>query len=236
MKKVFKLYPDSFYKEKANEAFEQGMEQITDGEYGKAYYCFLDAIEFEPNESKYFFFAGLASYYFQEENATSYFEKAAIMSMEEVDYQMWYGISLYRDENFSEAKKVLLYAYSLDDNNEKVIHYLIKVLNRLEDYEKVKDIIEKCVGEDNATPEMLYELGYSYVKELEFKKAEKVLLKSINSDPQNVMSYYILSRAYCKTGEFDNAIEILQKLEQEVPAEKELVKSNIEAIGLLKSF
>ncbi|WP_456363747.1 tetratricopeptide repeat protein [Priestia aryabhattai] len=236
MKKVFKLYPESFYKEKALEAFEQGMDHITDGEYGKAYYCFLDAIEFDNNEAKYYFFAGLASYYFQEENATSYFEKAAVMNMEEVDYQMWYGICLYRDENYTEAKRVLLYGYSLDNGNEKIIHYLIKVLNRLEEYDKVKEIIEKCVGEDNATPEMLYELGYSYVKELEYKKAEKVLTRSIDSDPKNVMSYYILSRVYCKTGEFDNAINILEKLVKEVPTERELVKSNIEAIGLLKSF
>ncbi|MCK1999973.1 tetratricopeptide repeat protein [[Brevibacterium] frigoritolerans] len=236
MKKIFHLYPDNFYKEKANEAFEQGMEEITDGEYGKAHYCFLDAIELYPKEPKYYFFAGLSAYYFQEDKATGYFEKAAMMNIEEMDYQMWYGISLYRDEQYAEAKKVLLYAYSIDGSNEKIIHYLIKVFNRLGDYHQVQELIEVGIGEEAADTEMLYELGYSYLKEMEFKKAEKVLLKSIERDQKNVMSYYFLSRVYCKTGEFDNAIQILNKLADEVETEKEMVRTNIEAIDLLKSF
>lgn len=236
MKKVFQLYPDDFYVDKANEAFEKGMDEITDGEYGRAYDFFLEATELNPKESKYFFFAGLSSYYFQEESATDYFEKAAMMEMEELDYQMWYGISLYRDERYTEAKKVLLYAYSIDNEDDKVIHYLIKTLNRLGEYNKVMDLVEKGIGEENATTDMLYELGYSYLKEVEYLKAEKVLIKSIEYDSKNVMSYYFLSRVYCKTGEFDKAINILNRLALEVDTETDLVKSNIEAIELLKSF
>lgn len=236
MKKIFSLYPESFYKEKAREAFEQGMEEITEGEYGKAYYCFLDAIEFDSKTTKYYFFAGLSCYYFQEDKATEYFKQAAIMDIEEIDYQLWYGISLYRDGDFNEAKRVLLFAHSLDLDNERTIHYLIKTLNRLGEYEKVEEVIEKGIGQENATADILYELGYAYLKELEFKKAEKVLIKSIECDPKNVMSYHYLSRVYCKTGEFDNAIDVLNRLAVEVSSEAELVKSNIAAIELLKSF
>ena len=236
LKKIFRLYPDSFYIEKAKEAFERGMEEITEGEYGKAYFCFLDAIEFNPNEAKYYFFAGLSAYYFQEDQATDFFEKAAMLDMDEIDYQLWYGISLYRDERYSEAKKVLLYAYSLDESNEKALHYLVKTLNRLGEYDRVMDLVERGIGEENADTDLLYELGYSYLKELEFKKAEKALLKSIERDPKNVMSYYFLSRVYCKTGEFDNAIQILYRLASEVETEKDMVNSQIEAIKLLKSF
>lgn len=236
MKKILQLYPDKFYIEKANEAFEKGMDEITKGEYGKAYECFLDAIELNSNEPKYYFFAGLSSYYFQEEISTEYFGKAAMLDIDKVDYQSWYGISLYRNERYAEAKKALLFAYSLDDEDEKIVLYLIKTFNRLGEYNQVKDLIEKRIGEENTNTDMLYELGYSYLKEVEYEKAERILKMCIDQDPKYVMSYYVLSRVYCKTGEFDNAIEVLTRLSVEVESEADLVKSNIDAIKLLKSF
>lgn len=236
MNKIFKLYPDNFYVVKANEAFEQGMEEIANTDYKKAYSNFRDAIELNPNESKYYFFAGLSIYYFQEELSTELFGKAAMMDIENVDYQMWYGISLYRDKRFPEAKKVLVYAFSLDNKNEKVAHYLMKTFNRLGDYKSVKELLNNKIGRENATSEMFYELGYSYMKEVEFEKAKKMLLSSIESDPTNVVSYYFLSRVYCKTGEFDDAINILNCLAEKVESERSLVKTHIEGIELLRPF
>ncbi|MGF7535581.1 CDC27 family protein [Bacillus mexicanus] len=236
MKKIFKLYPDNFYVVRANEAFEKGMDEIANTNYKKAYSCFRDAIELNPNESKYYFFAGLSTYYFQEELSTGLFGKAAMMDIENVDYQMWYGISLYRDKKFPEAKKVLVYAFSLDPKNEKVAHYLMKTFNRMGEYKNVKDILDNKIGRENATSEMFYELGYSYMKEVEYSKAKKMLKSSIESDPKNIMSYYFLSRVYCKLGEFDDAIDILNCLAEKVESEKDLVKSHIEGIEMLRSF
>ncbi|WP_088362368.1 tetratricopeptide repeat protein [Bacillus cereus] len=236
MKKIFQLYPDNYYTDKAKESFQRGMNQITEGEYAKAYYYFREAIDLDPEDVKYYFFAGLSSYYFQEDSATEYFEKAAILEDTEPDYQMWYGISLYRDQRYADAKKVLIYAFSLDKNNEKTVQYLIKTFNRLGEYGEVNDFILNKIPEEKQDTELLYELGYSYLKEFEFEKAKDSLLKSINLDSKNVMSYYFLSRVYCKTGEFESAIYILNKLLEEVPNEKELVEKNIKAIELLQSF
>lgn len=230
------MFPDSYYEQQAVDAFNQGMEYISECEYGKAYYCFLEAIRIDGTKSKFYFFAGLASYYFQEEKATEYFGKAAMMDMHIGDYQMWYGISLYRDERYQEARKVLLYGYSIDNKNDKTIEYLIKTLNRLGEYQMAREIVENGIDEGMLSSEILYEVGFAYFKEFEYEKAEEVLLKSIECDATNASVYYFLSRLYCKLGDFENAIRVLELLREADESEGPLVESNINAIQLLQSF
>lgn len=235
MNKVIKLFGDDYYESKGRENFEIAFSKIIAKEYYEAFILFEEALKYQPLNAEYAFYCGLSAYYLNEQSS-EYFKKSASFETENAEYQMWYGISLYSECDYDKAKQILLYAYSLDDQQYKIRLYYIKSLNQLKQYEATEHFVLNTQGIDRASSDELFELGYSYWNRIMVSEAEEVFIKSINLNKENIISYYFLSRLYCREGIFEKAISILEELVNACPEEKEMVEKQIKAIEMMQSF
>jgi tetratricopeptide (TPR) repeat protein len=233
MENIYNLFSEDFYKNKAVVKFEQALENVMHKRYIEAISLLKEAHNLDPLNAEYVYYYGLANYYVKGESSP-FFKKAAILEPENEEYQLWYGISLYSELDYLLAKKVLLYAYSINQNNEKTKNYYIKTLNQLNEFAEAETFILENTGYHKASSQDLFELGYSYWNQGKVEEAEKSFEDSILKNKKNIISYYFLARIYAKNKELNKAIELLNNLKIECPEEEKMIESQISSFKMIE--
>lgn len=232
MSNIINLYGDDYYKNKGEQKFNKAFQLVLEKKYDESLSHFQEALAFEPSNPKYAFYCGLSSYYLNLPSV-QYFQTAAACDIENVEYQTWYGISLYYEKEFEKARKVFLYAYSLDVNDEKSYLYYIRTLNQLKQYQQAILFIENI---EEVSSEILFELAYAQMNEVDLTNAEINFIRSIELNEDNTVSVYFLSKLYCKIGEFEKAKNVLKELSDRKPEERKMVEKQIKTIDTITGF
>jgi tetratricopeptide (TPR) repeat protein len=231
MENIYNLFSEDFYKSKAATKFEEALENVMYKNYTEAIVLLREAHNLDPLNAEYVYYYGLANYYVKGESSP-FFKKAAVLEPENEEYQLWYGISLYSELDYLLAKKVLLYAYSINKENEKTRNYYVKTLNQLNEFVEVETFILENTGYHKASSQDLFELGYSYWNQGKIEEAEKSFEDSIIKNRKNIISYYFLARIYAKNKDLDKAIVLLNELRKECPEEERMIKSQISSFKM----
>lgn len=121
------------------------------------------------------------------------------------------GVLEIQRDNFYVAKKYFLKSYEQNCNYLPCIRNLINIYRKEKNYLKLKDKLIRYIEMDQASHELLLELGILLKNINQFKESIKYLKKFIDFNPKNSKAYNSLALAHYWNGDFKEAYEAFKK-------------------------
>lgn len=133
-------------------------------------------------------------------------------SLEEFDDEVLYEIACayYNNYKFQKALELLELGYSKNNQNEKILHKLVKIHFDNKDWEKAKKVISD-LEKINKNAEVLNYLGLFALEDKDITKAIEHFLEAQKADENNANYAYNLASAYFLSGWLDEAENYFSK-------------------------
>ncbi len=121
------------------------------------------------------------------------------------------GKTLYQKGEVSKALEILLSAYSIDPNNQKLNKLLGLISFKGKDYSTAVDVLNKYLQQDPDTEEMWYYLSLSQKKLGNYLESLEASKKVFELKPTNVNNLVNLSDLFRLTGDFSESRKFSEK-------------------------
>ncbi|HMV45944.1 MAG TPA: tetratricopeptide repeat protein, partial [Leptospiraceae bacterium] len=118
---------------------------------------------------------------------------------------------LYQDGQVNKALEVLMNAYAVEQNNQKLNKLLGLISFKGKDYATAVDVLSRYLQMDPDTEEMWYYLSLSQKKMGKYLESLEASKKVFELHPENVNNLVNLSDLYRLTGHFAEAREFSEK-------------------------
>ena len=142
--------------------------------------------------------------------ALPFYQKAAHLQPERVLYQLRLGVTYFRLQQYSDARKVfqsVLVKYPNDTN----FNYLNGYMARAEGlYDEALVSFDKVLKIQPNNSDVLASIGYIALERGDLIKAEQILRQAVKLDIKNVAAYYDLGRMLNRQKKFGESVTILE--------------------------
>ena len=143
--------------------------------------------------------------------ALPFYKKAAELQLDRVLYQLRLGVTYFRLQQYTDARKVfeqVLVKYPEDPN----FNYLKGYMARAEGlFDEALASFEKVLKIKPDHPDVLASMGYIALERGDLVKAEQILRQTIKLDAKNFPAFYDLGRLLNRQKKFVEAVPILEK-------------------------
>ena len=126
-----------------------------------------------------------------------------------------YGMALYNQGMNSESLDILMRAYKLSPDDEKILFHTANLLLLTGQNNNAISMYSKIPSGSFYEAESTYNLAEVYIRIGDFKRAVKLLQNYIDMKPDDYEALFNLSSALIKTGEYVSAADILSELFEE---------------------
>ena len=152
-------------------------------------------------------------YYLLENNqrAINYIEKTLEIDPLHIDCLKLMKTIYMAEEKYDEALKAVNKIYEINPTTENLLDKIV-VLNKLNDFEAIKEIENLNVDFDDA---IYYNLAQAHYKNQDFKRAIELLEKALERNPENKDAMIFLGEVYFSENDLEKSRELFKKLENE---------------------
>ena len=152
-------------------------------------------------------------YYLLENNqrAINYIEKTLEIDPLHIDCLKLMKTIYMAEEKYDEALKAVNKIYEINPTTENLLDKIV-VLNKLNDFEAIKEIENLNVDFDDA---IYYNLAQAHYKNQDFKRAIELLEKALERNPENKDAMILLGEVYFSENDLEKSRELFKKLENE---------------------
>ncbi len=137
--------------------------------------------------------------------------------------------SVLMQKNYPEAARLYKQILAKDPANQMAHHRLAIISDELHDYTSAEFHYMTALLTKPNDPNLISDLGYSYLLQGKYGKSEEFLRKAIIIDPHHVRALDNLGYLYGKQSRFDMALNYFRKTGSEIEAQRKIqqVKSEI---------
>jgi tetratricopeptide (TPR) repeat protein len=162
----------------------------------------------------------LADLYFKEgiyDKAMNYYRTlidlcATNLDINEFQVTLHFGLSAFKLENYDEAYKSLVIAYTMNEENFELCYNLGCLEYIKKDYEKALVFLRRAHSLDPEHVQTIRFLGHSYFRNHNFSEASEELVKAIEFEPNDKESLFALAQCHYELGHIDRALNIFSHL------------------------
>lgn len=232
--KVISFAGNNFYKARAEEVLAKAIHYFAGQYYEKALNEFEVSKRLDPGNAEIFFYSAICKSILEQEDAIEDHKKSVELDPENESYKLWYGISLYTNEEYERSLQILESLYNEGYKEERVRNYLFRSMIHLEKYSRVISCLSKVEFPNEFTVDEINSLGIAYHGIGEYSKSIEVLQHIENVKEYRAKTVHYICDSYTKLGLYDKALNYLDNL-KDVPGKK-FIKSYKKSIEFLKEM
>lgn len=147
----------------------------------------------------------------KKEEVLNVFEKGKNLGIEDFEFYLTWGISLFKLDDISGAKEKISKALELSPNNSTALHRLGCCYYKENNIQMAEEYFNKALEADSANVSAISDLGIIYYETKDYEKAIQTFFHAINVSTEKAYLYFYIANSYYKLGRLKKSIDYYEK-------------------------